>query len=168
MCFFKKPVKPVELIIPHPEQPPDYTKTMENTIYEDVLRQWFEEYKVPEKHQPYWYDKIVAEITMSIMYPAGTWEENGVRHLAVRPEWLNPGVIAHEQAHNSYALLNEDQKNSFTFLFTYLKDTDPLIKFLFSKNSYGLQNVVEGHAEVYRYLGEQMPLALKQYYPNLY
>ena len=41
-------------------------------------------------------------------------------------------------------------------------------KLLFSRNTYGLTNDIEGHAEVYRYIGQQMPEQLKQYYPRLF
>jgi hypothetical protein len=88
--------------------------------------------------------------------------------MVIKPKWLNPGVIAHEQAHNSYALLTPAQKASFSTVYTPLKNTDPLIKLLYSKNAYGLTNDIEGHAEVYRYLGRQMPQQLVPYYPQLF
>jgi hypothetical protein len=49
-----------------------------------------------------------------------------------------------------------------------LKSTDPLIKQLYSINTYGLGSDVEGHAEVYRYIGQQMPAQLKPFYPMLF
>ena len=100
--------------------------------------------------------------------PAGTWEAGGKRHLAVKPPWLNPGVVAHEQAHNSHALLDANQKNDFAALYVPLKSTDPLITLLYSKNRYGLSSDIEGHAEVYRYIGQQMPVQMKPYYPLLF
>jgi len=39
---------------------------------------------------------------------------------------------------------------------------------LYAKNPYGLTNDIEGHAEVYRYIGEKMPEQLKRYYPMLF
>ena len=97
-----------------------------------------------------------------------TWSADGKRHLAIKPGWLNPGVVAHEQAHNSYAFLNPTQKSAFSSLHTSLKSTDPLIKQLYSINTYGLSSDVEGHAEVYRYIGQQMPAQLKPFYPMLF
>jgi len=100
--------------------------------------------------------------------PAATWEAGGKRHLVIKAPWLNPGVIAHEQAHNSYALLNPNQKTAFASIYNSLKNTDPLIKLLYSINTYGLSTDIEGHAEVYRYIGQQMPAQFKQYYPKLF
>jgi len=154
--------------LPHPEEQPDYSRNLENTSFTDVLNKWFEVYNVPEQYREFWQDKIAVTVTVDISYPAGTWDEDGKRHLAVRPEWLNPGVIAHEQAHNSYALLTDGQKTEFSVVYNPLKDTDTLIKLLYSQNQYGLSGDVEGHAEVYRYLAEQMPEQLKQYYPKLF
>ena len=154
--------------LPHPEEKPDYSHNLSNTSFADVQNKWFEVYSVPMQYRQYWRDKIVATVTNNIAYPAGTWEQNGVRHLAVKPEWLNPGVIAHEQANNSYALLTAEQKKGFSETYSSLKNTDPLIRLLYSKNPYGLTNDIEGHAEVYRYLAEQMPQQLKRYYPKLF
>lgn len=154
--------------LPHPEEKPDYSQTIENTSFADMQDKWFEVYNVPLQYRQYWRDKIIANVTNSIAYPAGTWEQNGLRHLSVKPEWLNPGVIAHEQAHNSYALLTAEQKKEFSRVYNLLKNTDPLIKLLYSKNPYGLTNDIEGHAEVYRYIGEKMPRELKIYYPMLF
>jgi hypothetical protein len=154
--------------LPHPEEKPDYSHNIENTVFLDVLNKWFEIYNVPEQYRGFWQDRIAVTVTVEISYPAGTWDQDGVRHLAVRPEWLNPGVIAHEQAHNSYALLTDSQKAEFSSVYNPLKDTDSFIKLLYSKNTYGLSNDIEGHAEVYRYLGEKMPEQLKKYYPKLF
>ena len=155
-------------VLPHPEEKPDYSKNLNNTSFTEMLNKWFETYGVPEQSREFWRNQIAVTITVDIPYPAGTWDENGIRHLAVRPEWLNPGVIAHEQAHNSYALLTDSQKTEFSSIYNVLKDTDSLIKLLYSINTYGLSNDIEGHAEVYRYLGEKMPEPLKKYYPKLF
>jgi hypothetical protein len=154
--------------LPHPEEKPDYSRNLENTSFISVMDKWFEIYSVPEQYRGFWQDRIAATVTVEISYPAGTWDQDGIRHLAVRPEWLNPGVIAHEQAHNSYALLTGSQKTEFSSIYSHLKETDSLIKLLYSINTYGLSNEIEGHAEVYRYLGEKMPEQLKKYYPKLF
>jgi hypothetical protein len=100
--------------------------------------------------------------------PTFTWSTGIKRNLAIKPGWLNPGVIAHEQAHNSYALLNPNQKSAFSDLFAHLENTSPLIKQLSSINNRGLIDDIEIHAEVYRYIGQEMPEQLKQYYPSLF
>ena len=154
--------------LPHPEEPPEYSQTMANTDLDAALEAWEVKYNVPEKWRDFWKTKIVITLDDTISYPAGTYEQGGIRHLNIRPEWVNPGVIAHEQAHNSYALLNNQQKSQFSAAYTPLKTTDPYIKYLYSINTYGLTSDVEGHAEVYRYIGGQMPEILKQYYPKLF
>ncbi len=88
--------------------------------------------------------------------------------MAIQPKWLNPGVIAHEAAHYCYDLLSTSQIADFSTIYRALKDSDPLIRLLYSRNTYGLTNDIEGHAEVYRYIGQQMPIQLKPYYPKLF
>jgi len=158
----------VTLTIPHPEEAPDSTKTMENTDIVAALEQWMVDYNVPAVHHDHWKNQIEITLDNTLPYPAAAYDLNGVRHLTIRPEWVNPGVIAHEQAHNSYALLNEQEKSGFSKIFTPLKTKNKLIAYLFSINSYGLTNDIEGHAEVYRYFAEKMPQELKEYYPKLF
>lgn len=74
----------------------------------------------------------------------------------MEPEWLNPGVIAHKQAHNAYASLSNKQKTDFAAIYTPLIDTDTIIVLLYPQNKYGLTNVIEGNAEIYRYLWNQI------------
>ncbi len=166
MCWFSRLFKPLKL--PYPEEPPDYNQTINTVDIGWVIDCWLFGYYVPPEHWNYWRTMIDIKIDTTINYSAGVWEEGGMRHMRVRPEWLNPGVIAHEQAHNSYALLNDMDKQFFNVAYTPLKTTDPLIKLLYSKNAYGLTNDIEGHAEVYRYIGYKMPEVLKQYYPKLF
>jgi hypothetical protein len=142
------------LTIPHPEEAPDYSKTVDNTDLDSALNEWEINYNVPESYRDYWKTKIEITLDATLPYPAATYELGGIRQLKVRPEWVNPGVIAHEQAHNSYALLTEEEKAEFSTVYTPIKTTDRLVVYLYSKNSYGLTNDIEGHAEVYRYLGD--------------
>jgi len=172
-------VETTTVTLPHPEEAKDATATVENTDIYEVMTEWLRDWAVPEEYWEYWRTAIVIELydtwpvdmlNLGLMAdtPAATWDQNGVRHLASLAKWFNPGVIAHEQAHNAYALLPEAQKAEFEALYTPLKDTDELIKYLYSINTYGLTSVIEGHAEVYRYLGGQMPENLKQFYPKLF
>jgi hypothetical protein len=157
---------PKPLTIPYPEERPDYSKTIENTDLNTVMDEWEIKYKVPVEYRGYW--KMAIVISLDPNEPAAaTWSEQGKRHMRVNPAYLNPGVIAHEQAHNSYALLTREQKAGFSAEYTPLKTSDPLITLLYSKNTYGLTSDVEGHAELYRYLNEFMPQVLKKYYPSL-
>lgn len=179
MCFLTLFKKKTVLTLPHPEEKPDYTRTLENTNIADVLGQWSIDYGVPMEYRDFWKSKIEIKVDPDFGYvvngvaynppcPAGTFELDGVRHLTIRPESCNPGVIAHEQAHNSYALLTDKEKYEFSNVYNPLKTTDPLIKLLYSKNNYGLSNDIEGHAECYRFLGQQLPEAMKRFYPKLF
>ncbi len=154
--------------IPFPEENPDFSQTIGNVIVSNVINKWLIDYHVPLEFWDYWRTMIDIVIDIEIQYPAQSWEADGIRHIAIRPAWLNPGVIAHEQAHNSYALLGIELKALFSTAYTPLKTTDKFIKLLYSQNSYGLTSDIEGHAEVYRYLGNKMPDILKQYYPKLF
>ena len=135
-----------------------------------VFNKWLHDYRVPEIYYDYWHKAIEIEVDKTLQPPSATWHNprTGKRHIAVRPEYLNPGVLAHEQAHNSYALLTPDEKREFSAVYGPLKRKDPLIVFLYTINSYGLTSDVEGHAEVYRYIDEKMPEVLKKYYPKLF
>jgi len=154
--------------IPYPEEAPDHSKTIENTDLDAALDQWAEKYNVPVEHRDFWKTKIEIKLDAELAYPAATYASGGIRHLVIRPEYVNPGVIAHEQAHNSYALMTEEQKADFSKAYNPIKTTDPLIVLLYSQNKYGLTNNIEGHAELYRYLYDQMPDVLKQFYPKLF
>ncbi len=173
------PATSTRIAVPHPEEPMNPAATLANTDVSSVMTKWLQDWAVPAQHWDYWrtaidlqvhdiYPPSLTDLGIRQDTPAGTWEAGGKRHLAVKPPWLNPGVIAHEQAHNSYALLNAAQKTAFATLYSALKNTDPLITLLYSKNKYGLSSDIEGHAEVYRYIGQQMPEQLRPYYPLLF
>ncbi|MDD5353263.1 MAG: hypothetical protein PHS93_08905 [Candidatus Omnitrophica bacterium] len=158
----------VVLKLPHPEEPVNVNCTMQNYNIDLIFQKWFEDYQVPFAYQFYWRNQIEIEVTDNIPYPAATWGTPSGRHLAIRPMYLNAGVLAHEQAHNSFALLTISEQMEFIDLHTQLKKDNMMVKFLYSVNPYGLSNSVEGHAELYRYLGETMPQELKRFYPKLF
>ena len=153
--------------LPHPEESQDFTRTLENTSFNHVLNDWFKLYNVPIQYHEFWRKNVRVSITDNLSTPAATWEQDGLRHLAIKPEWLNPGVLAHELAHTSYSLLTDTEKENFSKVYSSL-NSHPLITLLHSKKAYAKKNLIEGHAEIYRYLGEKMPEQLKQYYPSLF
>ncbi len=181
MCWFKKkpvitPSVEVPLVLPHPEEPQNPNATVQNIHIDAILDDWMIEYKVPETEYSYWRNQIDIklfdfwpdeQITWGATKdtPAFALELDGKRHLYCLAKWFNAGVIAHEQAHNSYALLTEGQKLSFQLSYNYYKDNDKMIQYLYSINKYGLTNDIEGHAEIYRY--GVVPEALRYYYPKL-
>jgi len=182
MCFSKiwswLTGKKDDLTIPHPEEPFDPTKTLENTNINEALDKWCIDYNVPISEREYWKTQVEIILVNSLIViingvptevPAGASDKaGGGRKIEIKPGYLNSGVIAHEQAHNSYALMNDDEKSEFSATYTPLKTSNPLIVHLYTVNSYGLTNDIEGHAELYRYLHEEMPAELKKYYPRLF
>ena len=174
-----RPAMPKPVGIPHPEEPMYTSLTLTNIDVNAIITKWLTDWEVPVQYWDFW--KTATDMQVYEIYPpsllamglkqdtpAGTWESGGKRHLAIKPQWLNPGVIAHEQAHNSYALLTPAQKAAFSTIHATLKNTDSTIRLLYSKNPYGLTNDVEGHAEVYRYIGQWMPAQLTIFYPRLF
>ena len=156
------------LSLPFPEEKPDYSQTVENVSITDSINKWLTKYSVPVEFHNFWRTKIKIYLDPDYQYPSGVWEEGGVRNMRIRPEFVNPGLIAHEQAHNSYSLLTDSERQLFSIAYAPLKKTDAYIKLLYRTNTYGLTNDVEAHAEIYRYIGpEKMPAVLRQYYPKL-
>lgn len=164
-----------KLTLPYPEEPMNPAATVDNIDVAAILRQWLVNYRVPAEHWDYWlnqidiqvYDVYPESMGMSQDTPAGTWESGGIRHLAIKAKWLNPGVIAHEQAHNSYAMLTPEERIEFGFEFEDAKG-QPLVKLMMEKTRYWLESRVEAHAEVARFLGPLMPVSLRKFYPRLF
>jgi hypothetical protein len=152
--------------LPHEPESRDDSRTFANVNIDDVREKWLNDWQVPEEHRPYWRQfKIVLSHKYGPGIPAATSAQ--VNTMWIRPEWANPGVIAHELAHESYSLLTERMKAAFKSDLESLKNKDGLLRLLFTRISYANNNIVETHAEVYRYLGERMPETLKKYYPKM-
>lgn len=170
--------EPPTVTLPHPEEPKNPLATRANTDVNVILNQWLEIWKVPAPFWDWWKTKIIIKLydawddEMLAMgfhpdTPAGTWESGGLHYLASLAVWFNKGVAAHEESHISYSLLTPKQKDDFDLDFAESLIGDALMVLLDKQNSYMNTSNIEGHAEVYRYLGEQMPEKLKQYYPML-
>jgi hypothetical protein len=165
--------RPKALAIPHPEEPRDPLATAENTILAAILAKWFADWEVPGEYQEYWRGcPVILVPNLSYMgqpYPALAW--NG--RIEIDPTWCNPGILAHENCHIVWAESQEDERVLFSATYRLALETDPLLKFVYSQKPYmqdrfGKDLDVEGHAECYRYLGQQMPAILKPYYPRLF
>lgn len=166
------PPAPEKVFLPYPEEMMTLGATMTNINLNLVLQRWVENYRVPQEQRDFWFSSIKITLDDKITYPAGTWEANGTRYMVVRPEWLNPGVVAHEMAHCSYALLTPQEKDEFNIHFTLESVTNKMVQEVINQHPYATQTdvvgrYVEGHAEIYRYLGDTMPDNLKKYYPRL-
>ena len=158
----------MELYLTHPEESPDYTRNLQNVDLAAALDAWCQAYDVPPEHREFWKTGVRTTLDETLTDPAVSDWDDGIRYIKIKPAWANPGVIAHEQAHNSYAYLTDAEKAAFPAEDHPYRDGDPLVTYLWSVNGYGLVNDVEGHAEMYRYLGDRLPEALKKYYPKLF
>jgi len=159
MCFTK-----YEFL--HPEEKPNYYTTLLNYNLDKVFNDWYVNYNVPLAYRDYWRGNVEIEVTESLPrnIPAQTWGIEEKRHIRVRPEYLNAGILAHEIAHSSYALLTITDRANFIIDLQSLKTG--IIKYLASKKNFTKGNEVEGHAELYRFL--DVPESLRRYYPRLY
>ncbi len=158
------PVPPT-LTIPHPEEPPNDLATVDNVSMDNVLAKFFAKYNISLDNQVFWQGmKFILD--PAYQYPAGTVAQNMTMWL--QPRYANPGVLAHELAHVSWNLLTGWEKSSFGMFHDAAKLNDPLVKLLYSKNRYGLTSQTEGHAELARYLGRQMPKELLKFYPKIF
>jgi hypothetical protein len=108
---------------------------------------------------------VTIVVDKNFAYPAGMISQT--RTLTLRPEYANPGILAHEFSHLSYAQLTEEQKTMFQAEYQTALQTDDLLKLLYSQKAYMQASIVEAHGEVFRYLGNKIPASLKKYYPYL-
>jgi hypothetical protein len=147
--------------LPYPEEAPDYDLSLTS---EQLLQQFFDKYFIPHQYWDFW-KKVTIVIDKNLPYPAGMISET--RTLLLKPEYANPGILAHEFSHLSYAQLDNRRKTVFISDYSNTLQSDGLLKFLYSQKQYMQTNIVEAHAEIFRYLGINMPGQLKKYYPYL-
>lgn len=156
---------PSPATLPHEPEPRVESRTIAGVNINDVRESWFAGWNVPEEFRPYWRQfNIIVSLQYGPDVPAATSAETDT--MWIRPEWANPGVIAHELAHESYSLLSDGEKAAFSAELENLKNDSRLV-LLYSRIPYAKANVIEAHAEIYRYLGQQMPETLKKYYPKM-
>lgn len=166
--------------LPHPEEQSVLGQTSANTNASAVAEKWMADWGVPESDRDWWrqnvhivvYDSFPPEVLARYtVFPGAIAETDpsGHRVIQILASWLNPGVLAHEQAHTSYwILLTDAQKQAWAGLYSAYCQVPGPIKDLFAQKPYGLTNADEGHSDIYRYLGLQMPEELLQYYPKLW
>lgn len=155
--------------LPHPQEGRNDSATIETTDMFKVLTDFYTKYSISTDNQPFWNQvKFKVEYPLIINgneCPAGT--DSQTKTMWIEPQWASAGVLAHELAHISYYQLSPDAQAKFAVLHDGFKNTDILVKLLYSMNGYGLTSEVEGHAEIFRYLGLAMPQELKTFYPRL-
>ena len=164
--------KPPMLVIPHPEEAKKSGVKVADIDIQSLLSDWFVQWEVINK-QYFLGVRIELKENLHVILenrllkvPAATYA-NAMR-MELDPEWANPGVIAHEMAHISYALLSDSQKAEFGIEYNKALEIHELLKFVSSQKPYmRTGGIVEAHADCYRYLGNLMPENLMQFYPNL-
>jgi len=162
LLVFKVKPKQGNNVLPHPKEPVDYTRNMDNTSIHGIIVKWFIDWNVTDTN--YWIDEVDIKLDVSMQYPA--WSSAESRVIGIRPEHCTPGVIAHEAAHVSYGLLNIEEKMQFSSLYFSLKNSGIVAEVL-KQHPYAKSNDVEAHADIYRYASMSMPDVLKRFYPKL-
>lgn len=155
---------PTATQLPYPQEPQDTSKTIDNVNISALVNSWLNKYHVPAQHWSFWQNFHII-LSTTIDTPAATSTQK--KEMYLKPDWANEGVVAHELAHESYALLGCIKKIMFKIKFNKYRTKDPFIVLLHSLNTYMDTNTVEAHAEIYRYIGEKIPAELQQYYPKL-
>jgi len=165
--------------IPHLPVNPDWSLTPYKVNISDVIERWFTGWSVPVAGRE-WAKSIFVDIRDSVFVvfadniarevPAACYYWELPSRIEIEAKWLNdPGTLVHEIAHIPwFTILTPEQQAEYEVLFNRLISTDPYMKLLDAANDYMNTSVIEGYAEVYRYLGEQMPVELKIYYPKLF
>lgn len=154
---------PASPVLPHPQEAGYPSATPECIDIDLVRSQWLDKWAVVDPI--WWIDNLKIKLDTSVEY-AHTHMESMT--IDLNPKWANKGVLAHEAAHIVWGnLLSYKQKSDFQTYFYKAKTSDILVQHLFSINPYGAYTAIEGHAEIYRYIGDQMPWYLKEYYPRL-
>lgn len=154
----------LSLSIPHPEEPQNIGATIGTVDIKQMVGKWLKDWGVPEIYYTFWLTKVEIKVMPECPYPAETLGQV----ISVKPEWTNPGVVAHEASHVSFSQLTITDKAQFEVAFDEVLKTDPLLKYLYSIKPNMSTNIIEAHADAYRYLGSQMPTILKPYYPKLF
>ncbi len=151
--------------IPHPEEARNPEATKQNTSLQAVIDTWLYQWAVPFEYYSFW-RSVDYVLVNGLSVPAATYSES--KRMEINPQWANPGVLAHENAHISYSFLTEQEKADFRTVFNEeVLVRDSLVQLLYSQNQYMKTSVVECHAECYRFLGFSLPFGLKQFYPKL-
>lgn len=157
MCFKSK--------LPHPREKPNYNTTLYNVNIDKFISKWFYDWQVPEKYADFW-NQVKYKLSYYYDVPACAFQVE--KEIYIRPEWCSAGVIAHENAHISWNELTKEQESEFFKVYQSELISDYLMIMLDRENDYMNTSPIEAHAEVYRYLGSQMPESLKTFYPKLF
>ncbi len=162
--IFQRETKP-ELKLPHPEEKPDFTATMLTVDLPAVFNKWVRDWAVPAGELEFWLT-VDVQLSQQYNFPELTWFDT--KEIKIRPEWANPGVLAHAMAHIAWGQISDVEREEFACEYNLALTHDPLLMYLDSINNYMNTEPTEAHAEIYRYLGGEMPETLKRFYPRLF
>jgi len=154
------------LKLPHPEEKPDYNLTVDSINVENLMNEWLATYDVPAEYHSYWKEHCHIIVSKQYPFPAATSAQT--QTIYIRPEWANPGVIAHEVCHIVWYELAEEERIAFEYALYDARQADPLLALAWETKAYMRSNVVEAHADCYRYVGKAMPARLRRFYPRLF
>lgn len=164
MCLsnpFKRAKQTAPLTLPFPEEPRDPTANIATTSARGLLALWLLKYRPAD---PAFWQTLDLSIVDTLDHPAETISE--LKQVRIQPSFASPGVLAHELAHISYSLLSEQEKVDFAMVADTVK-SDPLVALMLEQKPNARKNIIEKHADLYRFLGKQLPESLRAFYPAL-
>ncbi len=151
---------------------------------DDVVSTWMQNYYVPEEWRDKWESVNVDKPNNTFKFgpfkwnveqgsfwskvfgyhqeKAAGWSYRNNPTIKLTENFLNPGVLAHEMAHQQWDYLAATQRKAFETSLNNLKESSDLIRD--ASSSSGIQ---EWYADIYRLYGPWMPNELKQFYPQL-
>jgi len=151
--------------LPYPEEPFDPAQTAGNVDPVQVMFDFLENYQVPDEYRAWWLNSVTLDIVEGLNAPELTVAE--LRSIQERPGHANSGVTAHAAGHIVWPFLTPDEQNAFPGVVAALRNTYPRLDLVFTAHPYAGTSRVEAHAEIFRYLGPEMPTELRKYYPKL-
>ena len=179
MCWLKRLVKPPVYTIPYPEESPDLNATTLNTSVPQTLDRLFSSRNTQFELRAFWFsityelvDNLHVEIdygsyVLSVKVAAAAYSE--LLLVKVDPHYCNPGVLGHENAHIEFYFLSDELVAEWPDRLEEAVQLDPLLSYLWNlpERSYMRSDIIEAHADVYRFLGDKVPLSLWKFYPHL-
>ena len=166
-----EPTPMPEFSFPYPEQPVDPSITAANIDTASVVREFLSSYFVPAEYWSFWesipFQLLPNDITQYPAYMKG-FSGHMILRVYIQPQFFNPGVLAHEFDHVCYEnFLSPSQQAEFDSVWRSFL-SEPSMNLLYANKAFLMQQSgIEAHSEIYRFLGDQMPSGLRQYFPRL-
>jgi len=117
---------------------------------------------------PAWWDANV-QIRVDPNYQGASSSSHDI--VVINPAFTRPCILAHEFCHSIYSKLTPEQQKRFRTLLPSIVASSRLIELAIkdygNSSSWTIVNIVEAHAQVYRFFGHKMPAILYEFYPHL-